>query len=531
MIGATVMVVWLIFLLFRPWWNPTTDAFVAIPILYALSVVGALLTVFLLAVRVMTVASGRLRWMIAGLAVAGTAVLFQAVVIADLANVPELVTPSGAAALYWLWHAALALFALGAAIAPDFHRLRQVLTVLFAAAVGLILFEPAWELLPAIVDGRGNMTALHAPTTAVLIVLTVGAVGAWVVACGRRATRPDVWLVVMLVLAAMDLLYSLQAGTWQEFVWWNSGPLRCAQFLAPAAGLLVDNARMVGLLRRHERGLQEHLDREVDLATRQLDTSLPNEQTIARIRTVLVDKDYRTVFQPIVSLSSGGLLAVEALTRFNAEPIRTPDRWFNEAHTVGLGVELELSVLETAMAAARGLPADVAVSVNLSPVTLLAPRLMSVLEGQARVRPLIIELTEHAPIDDYAHLDGALIEMRRLGARLAIDDAGAGFASLRHVVRLNPDYIKLDMSLTRGIHLDPVRRALARSLAEFARQTGAILVAEGIEEAAELTVLKALGVHAGQGYLLCRPMPVENLPSAMLGGHRAHLANDGSSVG
>jgi EAL domain-containing protein (putative c-di-GMP-specific phosphodiesterase class I) len=92
--------------------------------------------------------------------------------------------------------------------------------------------------------------------------------------------------------------------------------------------------------------------------------------------------------------------------------------------------------------------------------------------------------------------------------RLAVDDAGAGFATLQHILRLQPDLIKLDLSLTRDIDKDPVRRALASSLVSFAREINAQLIAEGVETAEELETIRALGIAFGQGYHLARPQPL-----------------------
>jgi EAL domain-containing protein (putative c-di-GMP-specific phosphodiesterase class I) len=117
----------------------------------------------------------------------------------------------------------------------------------------------------------------------------------------------------------------------------------------------------------------------------------------------------------------------------------------------------------------------------------------------------VIEITEHAAVDDYEALTGALRRPRAAGLRLAVDDAGAGYASLRHILKLSPDFIKVDLSLVRDIHLDQVRQALVTLLVHFARKVDAVLVAEGVEQQAELDTLVGLGVRHMQGYLLCPP--------------------------
>jgi len=122
---------------------------------------------------------------------------------------------------------------------------------------------------------------------------------------------------------------------------------------------------------------------------------------------------------------------------------------------------------------------------------------------------VVVEITEHEQVDDYASLAAALAELRRLGARVAIDDAGAGFSSLRHTLALEPDIVKLDISLTQGIDSDRAKRALAASLIAFADEIGMDIVAEGVESAGELATLLELGVPFGQGYYLAEPGPID----------------------
>ncbi|MBX9246176.1 EAL domain-containing protein, partial [Actinotalea ferrariae] len=193
------------------------------------------------------------------------------------------------------------------------------------------------------------------------------------------------------------------------------------------------------------------------------------------------------------------------------EPYRTPDRWFAAAHAEGRGVELELLAIETALDGARGLAGEIDLSVNASPATLGDARLHALLTSVGR--RVVIEITEHAVIEDYPLLQGSVAQLRALGAKIAVDDAGAGFASLRHVVQLAPDTIKLDMSLTQDLAASPLRRALAGALIEFAHTSGADLVVEGIEEQADLSAWSGLGAYAVQGYLVGRPGP---LPAALL---------------
>jgi EAL domain-containing protein (putative c-di-GMP-specific phosphodiesterase class I)/DNA-binding NarL/FixJ family response regulator len=223
-----------------------------------------------------------------------------------------------------------------------------------------------------------------------------------------------------------------------------------------------------------------------------------------RIRRVIDEERFTPVFQPIVELATGTTAGFEALSRFRDEPVQSPDRWFADASSVGLRTELELAAASAAVARFREAPVDGYLSLNLSPETLSSS---SELVGRLTGDRVVIEITEHAAIEDYDALAPALAALRADGARVAVDDAGAGFASMRHALQLSPDFIKLDISLTRGIDGDPRRRALAVGLAGFASELGAAVIAEGIETAAELETLRALGVAYGQGYFIGRPGP------------------------
>lgn len=229
-----------------------------------------------------------------------------------------------------------------------------------------------------------------------------------------------------------------------------------------------------------------------------------------RIEQVIADRDFRLVCQPIVDLSGGELIGAEALARFPGPPEQPPDVWFNEAHRAGLGVALELAAFASALSLINEIPSCAYLAINMGPTTLANAELLQLLESVAADR-VVIELTEHMRIDDYPQFRKVIANAREQGARLAIDDTGAGFASLSHIVNLAPDLIKLDRQFTTGIDLDPVRRALARALVSFAHDTGADVIAEGIETPDELQTIRQLGIRYGQGYLIQRPAPAASL--------------------
>ncbi len=219
---------------------------------------------------------------------------------------------------------------------------------------------------------------------------------------------------------------------------------------------------------------------------------------------LLAPETISTVFQPIVALDDGRTVGFESLSRFRAEPQRPPDRWIAEAHAVGLGLEIEVECVRRAYRLRHTIPAGAYLSVNMSPDAILAPEMEDAL-GTESLEGLVIEITEHDAVSDYARLAARLADYRGRGAKVAIDDAGAGHASMRHVTQLSPDYIKIDRSLIHDIHLDYAKRALVRSMVTLEKDLGAAVVAEGIESADELRTLRELGVPFGQGYLLARP--------------------------
>jgi EAL domain-containing protein (putative c-di-GMP-specific phosphodiesterase class I)/CheY-like chemotaxis protein len=236
-------------------------------------------------------------------------------------------------------------------------------------------------------------------------------------------------------------------------------------------------------------------DRERDWRTAQLE----------RIRRVLENKELlKVVFQPVVDVVSGETVGLEALSRFPTDPGGSPESWFSEARTVGLGIELEVAAARAALSHFPRLPAHAFLSINVSPETIKHRPCTDMLGAEERGR-IVIEVTEHAQIEDYGEIKGSLLEARDDGVRLAVDDVGAGFASLRHILELSPDFIKLDRSLTGGIQSDRGQRALARALIAFASELGATIIAEGIETKEQVEALTALGVRYGQGYYLGRP--------------------------
>lgn len=213
--------------------------------------------------------------------------------------------------------------------------------------------------------------------------------------------------------------------------------------------------------------------------------------------------------QPIVDLTSGAVRGVEALARFPGHP-GSPADIFAAAEQLGRGAELETAAVRSAVALLPRLPEHVHLAVNVSPNVMDDPDLREVLFAAPGDR-LVLELTEHVAFSDCPRLPELLRGLRAHGIRIAIDDAGSGYAGLQIILALAPDLIKLDIALIKNIHQDPVRRALVRALTGFAAETDTTIVAEGIENQKELEALRDLGVTLGQGYHIGRPAPFRNL--------------------
>ena len=219
-------------------------------------------------------------------------------------------------------------------------------------------------------------------------------------------------------------------------------------------------------------------------------------------RLLSADDAVVAAFQPIVDLATGEVAGYEALARFPSDPAsRPPNVWFAQAHRCGLGVQLEARAATVALRQRAVAPGYVAV--NISPMALrdddLRAQLPSDLTG------VLIEITEHELVADGERLQATLDDLRARGARIAVDDAGAGYAGLRQLMILRPDVIKLDRGLVEDVATDHAKQALVECFVRFAERTDAAVCAEGIEALDDLLVLARLGVGYGQGYVLARP--------------------------
>lgn len=256
-----------------------------------------------------------------------------------------------------------------------------------------------------------------------------------------------------------------------------------------------------------------------DLAAGQIEQQLREDQASdavkERVERVIAEERLTMVYQPIHSLADGRPVGVESLARFEDRDARPPNEWFADAESVGLGVQLEMVAARQALLGLPYIPEDMYLAVNLSPEAVLSGDILPLLAGIPPER-IVVEITEHSRVHDYDALRRALTLLRG-HARIAIDDVGAGYSGLRHILDLRPDIIKLDMSLTRDVDRDVARNVLVRALAAFAGGIGSRIVAEGVETEAEAAALRALGIGCAQGYHFSRPMPAVAAQQYLIG--------------
>ena len=233
------------------------------------------------------------------------------------------------------------------------------------------------------------------------------------------------------------------------------------------------------------------------------------ERLRAEIDDVMRARRFHPVFQPFVDLVTGAVVGYEALTRFDDD--EAPEQRFLAAHSVGLGPVLEAACVAAALEAARTLPPEIWLSVNFSPAAIVDGTAARVVAGTTR--SIVIEITEHAIVEDYGAVRRAIASMGDV--RLAVDDAGAGFTSLTHIIELDPAFVKLDISIVRDIDQDRVRQSMAAAMYYFAAKSDATIIAEGVETEAEAEALRAIGTSIsaggllGQGFLFARPAPLD----------------------
>ncbi|MCR8924420.1 EAL domain-containing protein [Dasania sp. GY-MA-18] len=244
-----------------------------------------------------------------------------------------------------------------------------------------------------------------------------------------------------------------------------------------------------------------------DLYEDQIKDSSLMDEVSEKIRSVLELDLWSMHYQPIYDCRANSISGFESLARFNTEPYAPPNIWFSEAAQIGMGERLEIEAIKKALSNINKLNNNTYLSINISPEFILNGALVRALQN-INLERVVLEVTEHSPIQHYQTFHQQLSPLRARGLGLAIDDAGAGYSSFQHVLELEADIIKLDISLIRNIHMEPKKYALAKALCAFAKATKCIIIAEGVEIVEELNVLNELGVDRIQGYLIGKPMPI-----------------------
>lgn len=231
------------------------------------------------------------------------------------------------------------------------------------------------------------------------------------------------------------------------------------------------------------------------------------EEDLAAIQNAIKSNQPTVVFHSIVDLQGFHTIGFECLSRFGILPYRPPNLWFDIAETLGLGVDLEMNAMLNGVEEFRRIPEPLFLSLNCGPNLVRSGRLSQVLDGLPLSR-IVVEITEQAIVDDFSGLRRILDPLRAKGLRTAMDDAGAGYANLQHLVELGPDIIKLDSGFSRALCHNSATRAMVAAIVAFANEIGSTVIAEGIEDNTALTLFRELGVHSGQGFLFSRPIPI-----------------------
>jgi EAL domain-containing protein (putative c-di-GMP-specific phosphodiesterase class I)/CheY-like chemotaxis protein len=374
-------------------------------------------------------------------------------------------------------------------------------TVLRAALADLVASDPQFQLVGAARDAEETIALAedNHPDVAIVDVRMPNG-GGMRVAEELRTRAPETRVLAHTAVDDRSTVVRMMRSGAVGYLVKGTPPSEIIAAIKRAARGLpsVSPEVMTGLVK----DLAQQLERE-EAATTERATR------VERIQRVISGEGRTAAFQPIVEIDGGRFVGFESLARFQVDDVDRPvDRWFAEATEIGLGFELEIACIASSLPALSSLAPPTYVSVNASYRTAESDAMRDAIIGVDPSR-VVVEITEHEAVEDYERLTASLRSLRDLGVRVAIDDAGAGFASLRHILLIEPDLIKLDVSLTEGIDGDPRRRALASSLTTFADEMGIGVVAEGVETERQLETLASLGVRYCQGYHLGRPQPLE----------------------
>ncbi len=484
----------------------------AVPACLAVGIVCAALVSHLLYASAKATDDCRLAWMSVGTTIALIGLSLSLIALPSVFPNHSPITQSedASAARYLLWH--LGVLTAGVVALAGVQASTRNLFI-FGGLGALLL---AWAAVGSAPFGQLASGDGFSPTMRALVAFMVIGQAAvafvWYRRAGGALSWGDMCVLALIVLSGLDAFAYMWASQLFEGSWWASLALRAGQFAIPSVGLLIGFIAVAEKLQEFEDELTQNLvlERERARAHEERVTldSVRRERIQARMQRMIDGLGLDVAFQPIVDLASGRVVGAEALARFtDADGHAIPtERCFLDAHAVDMGVDLELAVIRLALEVHENrLPEGRYLALNVSPAVLERDELAFAIARFGGERPLVVEITEHQPVEDYVALSAQLDRLRDLGVRVAVDDVGSGFASFRHVTRVNPDILKLDRTLVCGIDDDPVRQSLAAAIVAFANDVGATVVSEGIENESELCCLKGLAVGCGQGFYLARP--------------------------
>ena len=479
--------------------------FVWLVALHAVAGAAAVVTAYVLMIQASVTGDRRLRWMAAAYTAIWPIVLLRG---AELElRIPLVTEVDRAAPIGLLWLLTVPLMALlwphvrggaTAALVP--------LGALAAALVAVLLLSD----LPDLVEMGRRRTGTLRAADLVLGLVAAGAALRWQRTTPRGAGGTWSWIGAGLALTAFGGLVLGLAERRFEGLWWAGQVVVVLAVAVPAVGLSLISAAGY---RRQSRRWRQLVSEVAGLraaspllpglsVSPEDDEGLPSQKDV---RLLIDAGEVRVALQPVVQLDDSTVVGFEALSRFGG---RVPtDRWFRAASRCGLGGELERLTLQAALALLPSLAPDVFLAVNVSPAALEDRTVLELLHASDLSR-VVVEVTEHEAVADYVAMRKVLERLRERGARIAVDDTGAGFASLRHVLMLQPDVVKLDTSLSRDVHHSKRQQQLVTALLTFAREVGCVVLAEGIETEEQLDALRELGVPLGQGWHLGVPTVV-----------------------
>jgi EAL domain-containing protein (putative c-di-GMP-specific phosphodiesterase class I) len=263
---------------------------------------------------------------------------------------------------------------------------------------------------------------------------------------------------------------------------------------------------------RLERIVYDGLERALDESQSREAVAAAERQK--RLLDIIEAGSVRTLVHPVFRLEDLSVVGYEALTRGpEGGEFERPDKLFKVAYDADLVLRLERLCRKRALEAAKELPEDRLLFMNIEPESVVDPQLRDItfsgMMADAGITPksVVFEVTERSAISDFSAFRSALEYLRALGFSVAVDDAGAGYGSLQCLAEVNPEWVKVDMSLVRGIDTDDIRQQLLASLVRFTDGIGVNLVAEGIETKGELETVRELGVAFGQGFIFSEPVP------------------------